>query len=98
MKHILRLIFIFSFLLFFNTVFSQNIDSLWSVYRNTQKPDSVRLEAFNDIAWSLLYTNPDSSYLLGHEELELARSKKLKKCETKALNTIGASYQVKGNY
>jgi serine phosphatase RsbU (regulator of sigma subunit) len=58
----------------------------------------VRLEAFNDIAWSLLYSNPDSSYLLGHEELEKARSKNLKKWESKALNTIGASYQVRGNF
>ena len=98
MKKRLLLIFIFCFVLIFNNAFPQNIDSLWNVYRNTKKPDSVRLEAFNDIAWSLLYTKPDSSYLLGQEELEIARSKKLKKSETNALNTIGASYQVKGNY
>ncbi|MDQ3046955.1 MAG: tetratricopeptide repeat protein [Bacteroidota bacterium] len=74
------------------------MDSLWRVYRNTELHDTVRLEAFNDIAWSYLFTNPDSAYLLGHEELEISRSKKLKKAESKALNTIGASYQVKGNF
>lgn len=93
---------LFTLLLFsqflFNNCQSQNIDSLWSVYRNVKNHDTIRLEAFNDIAWSLLYTNPDSTYILGHIELEMARSKKLKKWETKALNTIGASYQVKGNY
>jgi serine phosphatase RsbU (regulator of sigma subunit) len=98
MKKKLRLLFVLYYLLISNTAFPQNVDSLWNVYRNTKKPDSVRLEAFNDIAWSLLYTNPDSAYLLGHEELEIAQSKKLKRWETKALNTIGASYQVKGNY
>jgi serine phosphatase RsbU (regulator of sigma subunit) len=77
---------------------AQNNDSLWKVYRNQDLHDSIRLEAFNDIAWSLLYSNPDSSYLLGHEELEKARELRLKKWESKALNTIGASYQVRGNF
>ncbi len=77
---------------------AQNVDSLWRVYNDTKNPDSIRLFAFNDIAWSLLYTNPDSTYILGHMELEMARAKKIKYWETKALNTIGASYQIKGNY
>lgn len=77
---------------------SQNIDSLWVVYKNDKNPDSVRFEAFNDIAWAFLYTNPDSTYLLGQEELERARAKKLKNWESKALNTIGASFQIKGDY
>ena len=81
-----------------NNCFSQNIDSLWSVYNNIKNQDTTRLEALNDIAWSLLYTNPDSTYILGHIELEKARSKRLRKFETSALNTIGASYQVRGNY
>ncbi|MCX6295917.1 MAG: tetratricopeptide repeat protein, partial [Bacteroidetes bacterium] len=98
MKKIILLFLIISYLLPINQCVSQNIDSLWSVYNNVKTPDSTRLEAFNDIAWSLLYTNPDSTYILGHIELEIARTKKLKKCETKALNTIGASYQVKGNF
>jgi serine phosphatase RsbU (regulator of sigma subunit) len=90
-------------LLFFSLAFeissmSQNVDSLWTVYRNAKNPDSVRFEAFNDIAWSFLYTDPDKTYLMGQEELERAQSKKLKKWEAKSLNTIGASFQIKGNY
>ncbi len=98
MKKLLLLFLIIFTQLIFNICSSQNIDSLWGVYRNVKIPDSIRLEAFNDIAWSLLYTNPDSTYILGHEELEMSRAKHLKKCETNALNTIGASYQVRGNY
>lgn len=98
MKKLLLYTFILFSQFLFNNCHSENIDSLWRVYRNIKNHDTLRLEAFNDIAWSLLYTNPDSTYILGHIELEMARAKKLKKWETKALNTIGASYQVKGNY
>jgi serine phosphatase RsbU (regulator of sigma subunit) len=99
-RHITQKILFLSLILFSLTfsLHGQNVDSLWSVYRNTKNPDSVRFEAFNDIAWALLYTNPDSTYLLGQEELERAREKKYKKWEAKALNTIGASFQIKGDY
>ena len=95
-----RLLYLFLFLssCSINNCYSQNIDSLWHVYQDIKNHDTLRLEALNDIAWSLLYTNPDSTYILGHIELEKARSKKLRKWETSALNTIGASYQVRGNY
>jgi len=89
---------ILSHLLFATALRSQSLDSLWSVYNNTKNPDSARFSAFNDIAWSFLYTNPDSTYLLGQEELELAREKKSKKWESKALNTIAASFQMKGDF
>src|SRR4051812_37056282 len=85
-------------ILFSSGLRSQNVDSLWSVYRNTKNDDSIRFSAFNDIAWTFLYTNPDSTYLLGQEELERARSKHNKKWESKALNTIGASFQIKGDF
>ena len=98
MKKIISCFFIFFSLSLINVCYAQNIDSLWHVYNNLKNPDTTRLEAFNNIAWSLLYTNPDSTYILGHIELEIARTKRLRKCETDALNTIGASYQVKGNY
>src|SRR4051812_47848933 len=98
MKKILHFLFLPVLLLTCTGAFSQNVDSLWSVYNNTKNPDSIRFEAFNDIAWALLYSNPDSTYLLGQEELERARSKKSKKWESKALNTIGASFQLRGVY
>lgn len=96
-KHTLRFL-VFFLLAFVSPLGAQNVDSLWSVYRNVKNPDSIRFEAFNDIAWTFLYTNPDSTYLLGQEELERARSKHLKKWESKALNTIGASFQIKGDF
>jgi serine phosphatase RsbU (regulator of sigma subunit)/tetratricopeptide (TPR) repeat protein len=98
MKRLLLLFSLLSFVLSASHCFSQNTDSLWKIYRDVKNNDSVRLSAFNDIAWGLLFSNPDSAYILGHEELEIARNKRQVYWESKALNTIGASYQVKGNY
>ncbi|MBP7809283.1 MAG: tetratricopeptide repeat protein [Bacteroidia bacterium] len=86
-------------ILFFTlNVFSQREDSLWSLFKNTNNHDTIRLSAIYEMAWDLIYTNPDSSFALGKKQLEIARAKKLKKFESKALNTIGASYQVRGNF
>ena len=95
MKKIIALIII---LFCFSAVYSQRSDSLWALYKNTKNQDSIRLTALYEMAWDLIYTNPDSSFALGKKQLEMARAKKLKKFESKALNTIGASYQVRGNF
>ena len=84
-------------LIFFSQTYAGNNDSLWGIYNNAQNADSNRLEALDKIAWDLLYSNPDSTYIIGHRELEIARDKKYKKQESQALNTIGASFQIKGN-
>jgi serine phosphatase RsbU (regulator of sigma subunit) len=81
-----------------SATYSQRSDSLWALYKNTKNHDSLRLTALYEMAWDLIYTNPDSSYALGKKQLEMSRAKKLKKFESKALNTIGASYQVRGNF
>lgn len=77
---------------------SQRADSLWTLYKNTKNHDTTRLSALYELAWDLLYTNPDSTYILGTTQLDMSRAKKLKKYESQALNTIGASYQVRGNF
>ncbi len=80
------------------SIYSQRADSLWKLFRNVSNPDSIRLSALYELGWDYLYTNPDSTYILGLKQLEMARQKNLKKYESKALNTIGASFQVRGNY
>ena len=79
-------------------IYAQRADSLWSIYKNTKNHDSLRIAALYEIAWDMIYTNPDSTFILGKKQLEMARAKKLKKAESKALNTIGAAYQVNGNF
>jgi serine phosphatase RsbU (regulator of sigma subunit) len=77
---------------------AQKVDSLWSIFKNQKNPDTTRLSAIYDMAWEFIYTDPDSSYALGVKQLQLAREKKSKVFESKALNMIGASFQVRGNY
>ncbi len=79
-------------------LFSQRADSLWALYKSPKSHDTTKLAALYELAWDLLYTNPDSTFILGQKQLELAREKKLRKLESKAMNTIGASFQVRGNY
>jgi serine phosphatase RsbU (regulator of sigma subunit) len=77
---------------------AQRTDSLWTIYKNTKNHDTTRLAALYELAWDLIYTNPDSTYILGEKQLQIAREKKLRKQESKAYNTIGASFQMRGNY
>lgn len=94
MKRTLVIIFVFVSVF----AFAQKLDSLWNIYRDVKNPDTTRLNAIYDMAWELIYTDPDSSYALGTRQLKFAQEKKLKIYESKALNMIGASFQVRGNY
>lgn len=73
-------------------------DSLWGAWSNRALPDTVRLKAVQDLAWKVLYSNPDSAYRLGQMELEFAQGVNNKKWQGKALNTLGATDHLKGNY
>lgn len=90
--------FLFSFFLFFGKLFPQSPDSLWDTFKNIKNHDTIRIAALYDLAWEVLYSNPDSSLTLGEMILNLSQSKGFKKWEGKAYNIKGASYQLKGVY
>lgn len=73
-------------------------DSLWTIWSDTNRADTVRLKALQDLAWGMIYSNPDSTALLGKIELDYAIKTGNKKWEGKALNVIGGTHHVKGNY
>ncbi|MBV6441072.1 MAG: Photosystem I assembly protein Ycf3 [Saprospiraceae bacterium] len=75
-----------------------NVDSLWHLWSETSNQDTVRLKAIQDLAWSYIYSNPDSTALLAQMELELAWKINSKKWQGKALNVLGGSHHVKGEY
>jgi signal transduction histidine kinase len=78
---------------------SPNLDSLWSVWRNREFPDSSRLKAIYDLSWDgYIYTRPDSTLILAQLMLELAQSKAYPKWEVKAFNAIASAHWVLGNY
>ena len=73
-------------------------DSLWQLWNDHEQPDTVRMKAVQDMAWSILYSNPDSAFALGTLELAFARRTNNKKWQGKALNTLGATDHLKGDY
>lgn len=75
-----------------------NTDSLWQLWNDTQQPDTARLKAIQTLAWSLLYSNPDSTQTLALQELRLAEKTGNKRWQAKALNVIGATQNLKGEY
>ncbi len=86
---------------FFGTaLFAQavNTDSLWQVWNDAAQHDTVRMKAIQSIAWSLLYRNPDSTHLLAEQELRFAQQVNNKKWQAKALNVIGSTYNIRGEY
>ncbi len=75
-----------------------NADSLWAIWSDVGQPDTTRLKAIQDLAWSMMYSNPDSTARLAQMELDFAWKINSKKWQGKALNVLGGSYHVKGNY
>ncbi|MEO8760452.1 MAG: tetratricopeptide repeat protein [Bacteroidia bacterium] len=93
-----RLIFFnYIILLLHSFCFSQNKDSLWTVYNNASQADTNRLKALYDISWAYIYSNPDTAIILSEQQLQLAQRTKQRKYEGIALKTIGVSFLNKDN-
>ena len=75
-----------------------NADSLQNVWRDTSKPDTVRLAAIDELAWTTRYKNPDSAIAYANLELNLAKEINHKFWEAKACNTLGVSWYIKSDY
>jgi len=76
-----------------------NLDSLWTVWNDTSKPDINRLNAIDKIAWyGYLDTQPDSAYYFAQLQYDFAKSKGVKKQMADALGTQGVSLQNRGDY
>ena len=71
--------YFFYFFLFFLSIISvgqnRKIDSLWKVYNNKKAVDTMRLKAIHNIAWSYIYSSPDTAVMFAGKELELAQEK-----------------------
>ena len=79
--------------------FSQNTDSLWSVYNNKSLADTSRLKALDDIAVSYTFNNPDTAIVLADQELTYANMIPAGKIwAANAIKTIGVAMMNKGNY
>ena len=75
-----------------------NTDSLQKVWRDISKPDTIRLAAIDELAWTTRYKNPDSAIAYATLELNLAKEINHKFWEAKACNTLGVSWYIKSDY
>jgi class 3 adenylate cyclase/tetratricopeptide (TPR) repeat protein len=88
------------FLLILSTpIYGQlNVDSIWNIWKDESKPDSIRLSNLvyyykND----LLYNNIDSALTLANLQLEYAKKKNYRKEIASAINNIGIIYYFKSD-
>lgn len=82
------------------SIFGQlNLDSLWGVWTDNSKHDTLRLHALHNFAHNgYLYSNPDSAYYFAQLQYDYAESKGLKKYMAEALTTQGGSLSFKSNF
>jgi len=88
-----------SFIFICSICFSQRskLDSLWKLWNDDSKHDTVRLKALNKFIWNgYLYSQPDSALYLAGLQYDFAGKKNLKTYQAAALNTIGISWYLKG--
>jgi len=76
-----------------------NLDSLWTVWKDTTQPDTTRLKAIHDLAWDgYIYSQPDSAFFFAQLQYDFAKNKGLKKRVAQALDVQGISFWIQGNY
>lgn len=80
------------------SLFSQDLDSLWSVWNDEQKPDSSRMEAMKIISWeTTIRVNYDSGFVYANQLLDFVSKKNKPAVEAVALKTMGLANQLSGN-
>ncbi|MDW3192255.1 MAG: tetratricopeptide repeat protein [Cytophagales bacterium] len=75
----------------------ENLDSLWALWNNTNLPDTIRLEAIDNISYGYLPDQPDSAEFFAQVQRDYAESRGLKKYQSLALWTQAYSSTIKGN-
>ncbi|MBL1280498.1 MAG: tetratricopeptide repeat protein [Fluviicola sp.] len=78
--------------------YSQNLDSLLSVWGDSNNQDSTRVKALHDVAWKLAFKNPDSSIVLANLELDfnIKINKEVNNIGT--YNVLGVASIIDGEY
>jgi len=82
-----------SLILYFNSISQINKDSLWSIWINDNLPDTIRLNAIDEIIKKgYLYTQQDSAYYYAQLQYDFAESKNQTNWMAIALKTQGSAY------
>lgn len=75
-----------------------DLDSLWAVWNEENKPDEERLEAICAVAWDgYLFSQPDSAYYFAQLAVEHAEQVSNNRYRAKALNIQGIASSIQGD-
>lgn len=92
-----RLLTILVFLFSINSSAQYNLDSLWSIWNNTNLSNSDRLTALNDYAWEgYLFNQPDSAFYFAQIVYDYSKNISDSNYMGRSRNTQGASFYVRG--
>ena len=76
-----------------------NIDSLWQVWNDESKQDTVRYMAIESIIRDVyMFQQPDSAYYFAQLQAEFAKDKGLESEHASAIKTQGISFAIRGDY
>jgi tetratricopeptide (TPR) repeat protein len=76
-----------------------NLDSLITIWEDSNLPDSVRVNAYNDyIEMGFLFSNPDSALTLTNNLISYSNNNRFPIAEARALRLQGIVSALKGNY
>jgi len=88
----------FIFICFCSFAQRQRVDSLWKLWNNPSKHDTVRLKALNRLIWTgYMYSQPDSAFYFAQLHYDFAVKKNLKKYQSAALNSQGIACHLQGD-
>ncbi len=77
---------------------SHRYDSLWMIFNDENKPDTVRLKAIQNLAIAAQRNDPDSAIKLADLQIKFAQRSKQRRYEGSGITIKGISYKNKGNY
>ena len=75
-----------------------NNDSLWNIWNNHLKEDTIRLKALNTLGVHLMKSYPDSALKIIEHELSFAKEINHQKSIGNAFLNYGAYYRQRGMY
>jgi serine phosphatase RsbU (regulator of sigma subunit) len=77
---------------------AKGIDSLWHMWNNKSLSDRDRMWALDELAWNLVFSEPDSARKLSFMVLDYANQIGNERWRAISYNTIGVSYFNENNY
>ena len=71
---------------------SQNADSLWGIWTDTGREDTIRVKALDEWNRTTFFTKPDSALIMAGVQLDFSQQRGLLKWEGNALVLLGTYY------